>query len=172
MRKPNPRNVEIIPADTYPQMLPRRDAAQFLNALKSKHVKDRVGHVINAGKHTLSDAVRLASDRLEKLARKGDMEAILAEAYEIRSMAETAGLTASGRIAGGLCLYLNAVARAKTPADPKVVSLHVDAIARAARARDEATRLGTEVASELRTLVLDKLGLRAAPKPGGTDSPR
>ena len=168
MSKRKPHNVEVISVDTYPRVLPRQEAAQFLNALKGKAVKDRVGHVINAGRHALSDAVRLASERLEKLARKGDMEAILAESYEIRSMAETAGLTASGRIADGLCFYLNAVTRAETPADPEVVSLHVDAIARAARAQDEATRLGTEVANELRALVLDRLGLSAAPKPSAT----
>ena len=166
MSKRDPDKVEMIPADAYPQVLARLDAAQFLTALKSNQVKDRVGHVIKAGKHALSDAVRLAAGRLDGFARDRDMPAVLAEAYEIRSLAETAGLTASGRIAAGLCFYLNAIAKTNTPADPAIVTLHVDAIARAAHARDEATRLGTEVTAQLRALVHDKLGPTAPSDPG------
>ena len=166
MSKRGPSDVEMIPVDAYPQVLARLDAAQFVMTLKSDHVKERVGHVIKAGRHALSDAVRVAAGRLDGLARDGDMPAVLAEAYEIRSLSETAGLTASGRIADGLCLYLNGIAKTKTPADPAIVSLHVDAIVRAAHARDEATRLGTQVTEQLRALVHDKLGPTAPSDPG------
>lgn len=166
MSRKNRPEVEVIPVHAYPQMLSRHAAAQFVNSLKSKDVRTRVSNALTAGKHALFDVVRSSSARLDAELRKGDMAALLGEAYEIRGLAETAGLTAAGRIAEGLCFYLNAAAEKKLAPDLGVVSLHVDAVIRAANAQDEATRLGTEVANELRSLVQDRLGLRPAPAPG------
>ena len=69
----------------------------------------------------------------------------------------TAGLAATGRIAEGLCRYLDQMDEIRVAAEVSVTMLHVSAIARAARAEDEATRMSEVVAAELAALVNRKL---------------
>jgi hypothetical protein len=47
--------------------------------------------------------------------------------------------------------------RAEHEVEPAIVALHVSAICRAARAEDEATRMGETVAAELSALVSRKI---------------
>jgi chemotaxis protein histidine kinase CheA len=94
---------------------------------------------------------------LEAAAEQADIGAIFEQAHEIRGLAGNAGLAATGRIANGLCRYLDAVGRANLGAERSLVTLHLEAIARAAHADDEATRLGDTVANELANLVERKL---------------
>ena len=75
---------------------------------------------------------------------------------EIRGLAETASLRATGRIADGLCQYLDAMTQAGADADPSVVHLHLGAILRAAKAGSD-SKLGDVVTGELKALVERKL---------------
>jgi hypothetical protein len=149
---------DVIPVTEYPPVMRRTDALDFLRALRSEEVATRAGRAIAARKSEICDAVRGAARRLEAAARAGHFETVYDEAHEIRGLAQTGGLAASGHIADRLCLYLDAVVRAHQPVDSGIVGLHVGAIARAAHATDEATMLGSEVAEQLGTLVARKLG--------------
>ncbi len=106
---------------------------------------------------------------MEAAARSADLVTIFEQAHEIRGLAGNAGLVATGRIANGLCKYLDAIERAEYASDRELVVLHLEAIARAARAEDEATRLGDAVANELAALVdrkLAEINDSARPRPG------
>lgn len=154
---------ELIPADAYPPVMRACDAREFLQQLKGEALQTRMTHVVASRAAELRDAVRAAAARLEMAAQGGDTETVYAEAHEIRGLAGTGGLGASGQIADRLCLYIDAAMRAGLTVDGGIVGLHVGAIARAAHAQDEATRLGSEVADELGALVARKLG-PAAPQ--------
>jgi hypothetical protein len=158
-RKPK---AEFIDAKSYPAMLRAVDAAQFVALLKSDNAARRADRAVLARTSQLRDAVLGYVGALEMAARAGDDVTAYAEAHEIRGLAETVGLVAAGRIANKLCLYLDIVARRAQSADRTVVTLHVDAIARAARAKDDTTRLGDEVANELAALAAYKLNATAA----------
>ncbi len=153
---------EFIPSDRYPPVMTAHGAAEFLDALNSDAVKKRLDRTAAAKCHELADVVREGARRLEDAARRGDMQAVFDEAHEIRGLAGTAGLAASGCIADGLCAYLDAVAQTMAPLDTGIVGLHVGSISRAANAKDEATRLGTAVDSELRALVQRRLSAPSA----------
>jgi HPt (histidine-containing phosphotransfer) domain-containing protein len=148
---------EFIPNDRYPPLMTARAASEFLGVLRSDTVLRRLDRVAAARCHELADVVREGARRLEDAARQGDMQSVFDEAHEIRGLAGNAGLAASGRIADGLCAYLSAMTQADAAIDPGVVGLHAGSISRAANARDEATRLGTEVDQELRALVKRRL---------------
>lgn len=162
MGKPADRIHEIIPAASYPQAIRLSDIAEFLNTLKSEAVHKHLGRIVAAKRYELCEVVRASVARLEEAARNSDLETAYAEAHDIRGLAALAGFTASGRIADGLCLYLDALNRAGKPADTGIVGLHVGSIVRAAYAEDEATRLGSEVDDELRALVRRRLATCAA----------
>jgi chemotaxis protein histidine kinase CheA len=82
---------------------------------------------------------------------------IFHSAHEIRGLAATAGLAATGRMANSLCRYMDALHVAGVVPDATVVGLHAEAIARSARTEDEAARHGDKVASELSALVARRL---------------
>jgi hypothetical protein len=77
--------------------------------------------------------------------------------HEIRGFAETAGLITTGRIADILCRYMDDMYRIEKPLDTTIVTLHVSAIARAARAEDDDLKMGEVVAGELAALVAQRL---------------
>lgn len=162
MNKPAKHSFEIIPPESYPRTIRLCDMAQFLGTLKSKAMQKHLCRVIAARRQELCEVVRASIARLDEAARVSDMPAAYAEAHDIRGLAALAGFNASGRIADGLCLYLDTLNRAGRDADASIVGLHVGSIARAAYAEDEATRLGTEVDDELRALVRRRLGSSAA----------
>ncbi len=157
---------DLIPAADYPAVMRSSDAKQFLDALKSEAMHKRVHNVIAGRRFQLCDAVRAAATRLEAAFKAGDMADTFAQAHEIRGIAETCGLDASGRIAEVLCRYLDAMAQDGGEVDLALVGLHVGAIVRAAHAEDEATRLGTQVADELNGLVTRRIGPAANMPPG------
>jgi chemotaxis protein histidine kinase CheA len=149
-----PKPATCIPPGSYP-VIAGAEAIGLLHALRDPVVVERAACAI-ASK---VEEMRLATlDHVGRMEQAGaDLCAIFAEAHEIRGLAGNAGLTATGRIANGLCGYLDALWRADGKADPHLVELHLDAIARAAHAEDEATRLGEEVADELAALVGKRL---------------
>jgi chemotaxis protein histidine kinase CheA len=147
----------LIPPGGYP-VIAGSDAASLLRALRDPAVAERAASTLAAQGETMRRAVLEHVARLEKAGQGGDAGALFAEAHEIRGLAGNAGLGATGRIANGLCRYLDALSHLNAAADSSLVALHLDAIARASRAEDEATRLGEEVASELAALVTRRLG--------------
>jgi hypothetical protein len=152
--------VRIIAPDGYPQPVSRSDAARISRALRSADMLERGARAIaQAG-----DALRLGVEdyvrALEQAA--GDPARAFDKAHEIRGFAETAGLRATGRIADGLCRYIEETSKRGVAPDPAVVALHVSAIVRAANAKDEAGRMSDVVARELAALAAHKLA-EAAP---------
>ena len=149
------RATKIMPG-AYP-VLPHKTASSLLRALRDPEVVATAARVVADKAEDLRIAVLAHVDRIADAARACDPVAIFEQAHEIRGLAGNARLVATGRIANGLCKYLDAIRRAGRQPDQELVALHLEAIARAARAEDEATRLGDTVANELAALVDKKL---------------
>ena len=160
IKKPSPphrrsRAVRIPPGG-YPS-LPRKAATKLMETLNDPEIVVAVARVIASKAEDMRVAVLGHVDRLEEAARDGDPSRVFEQAHEIRGLAGNAGLVATQRISNTLCKYLDACERAACRADKGLVALHLEAIARAAHAEDEATRLGEAVATELAQLVDKKL---------------
>jgi hypothetical protein len=117
--------------------------------LRDPAVSEAVQRVLSDNVASLADAVHAVIAGLEA---DGDPGRLYENAHEIRGLAGNAGLTAAARIATGLCRYLDAAAG--TP-DKAVLRLHIEALARTARAGDGG--LSDAVALELGALVARKL---------------
>ncbi|HEY4276423.1 MAG TPA: hypothetical protein VGM68_13115 [Rhizomicrobium sp.] len=149
------KKADFIAPDAYPQPVSRSDAAKISRALKSSDVLERGARVIQQSSSILRMGVL---DYVRELEQAGSNPALVFDkAHEIRGFAETAGLRATGRIADGLCRYLEEAAKRNLTADAAVVALHVSAIVRAAHAKDEASRMSDVVAKELSALAAHKL---------------
>jgi len=146
---------QIIPPDSYPQMVSRSEAARISRALRSQEAIQHGDHVIEETSQSLREGVRGYVRALETVI--GDHRQTYEKAHEIRGFAENAGLAATGRIADGLCGYFDEIEKLASEPDIEVIALHVSAIARAAYAEDEAIRMGNMVAKELASLVRHKL---------------
>jgi len=146
---------DFIAPDAYPQMVSRSAAAKMAQALRSPDAIAKGARVIQQSGPTLRTGVHDYVRALEQAA--GDPALVFEKAHEIRGFAETAGLRATGRIADGLCRYLEETAKLGVVADAAVVALHVSAIVRAAHAKDEASRMSDVVAGELSALAAHKL---------------
>lgn len=145
-----------IPPGTYP-VIEGAAAAGLLRALRDPTLAERAAGTIAAHGEAIRKAVLGHVERLETAVAKADFDGAYGEAHEIRGLAGNAGLAACGRIANGLCIYLDALARAGAKPDGALVGLYVDAVARAARSEDEGTRLGSKVAGELAALAEKRL---------------
>jgi hypothetical protein len=154
MTKP-PKKVQFIAPDAYPQLMSEQEARQAVRALRAPGTMERANQVIGGFMPPMRRAIREYVDALESA--DGDMVRIAHVAHEIRGFAETAGLVATGRISEILCRYMDEMERAKRDVEPAIVALHISAICRAARAEDEATRMGETVAAELAALVARKI---------------
>jgi hypothetical protein len=154
---PESQTAEVVPADRYKPLLPkgRREAA--LAMLRSGETLAKAGRMVAMRRAELRDAVLDLVDQMDLTARGGDWPAAFAAAHEIRGLAATAGLTATGRIANGLCQYLDAVEMLRAVPDAAVAGLHIDAIVRSARTEDDTARHGNAVAEQLSALVSRKL---------------
>jgi HPt (histidine-containing phosphotransfer) domain-containing protein len=151
------RKAEFIDAKAQPPLMRQIDVAGFAALLRSDVAAKRAGRAMAARIHQLRDVVLDYVGALERAAQTGDNAAIYAQAHEIRGLAEMVGLVAAGRIANKLCLYIDTALRRGQVPDRTVVMLHVDAVSRSARAKDEATRLGEDVVRELEMLANYKL---------------
>ena len=145
-----------IPPGVYP-VFAAKDAARLLRALNDPQTIAAAALVIVSKAETLRAAVITHIERMDDAARRSSFGEVFDQAHEIRGLAGCAGLAATGRIANILCKYLDAMGRAGAEPEQSVVVLHLGAIARAAHAEDEATRLGDTVANELAALVDKKL---------------
>ena len=146
---------QLIPPDAYPQMMPKSAMPKLAKELRAAETIARGGRVIAANVNILRDAILDYVDELE--AGQRDHAVVLDKAHEIKGFAETAGMLATGRIADGLCRYFDESDQLGVGPDAAIVRLHVSAIARAARAEDEAGQMSLTVANELTALVNHKL---------------
>ena|SRR6185437_2113534 len=156
---------QVIPPDTYPQMVSRKAAAKLSRVLRSVEAASRGAQVIENAGQQLRDGVRDYVRELEDAI--GDHQITSDKAHEIKGFAETAGLRATGRIADGLCRYFEAMDKLGVEPDTAVIVLHISAIVRAAHAEDEASRMSDVVAKELAALVNYKLAETRAQRTDG-----
>ena len=155
---PEDFDVELIPTEGYKQLFPvhRRRAAMFslagLGLLNANRAIDTM-----TGE--LRTAVLDLVDVLDEAMREGDLPTAHGAAHEIRGLAGTAGLDATGRIANSLCLYLDGMRDGNAKSDDAIVTLHMGAIVRSARASDDddTKRHSNTVAEQLAALVDRKL---------------
>lgn len=152
-----------IPPGSYPAM-PAAAAFAVSKRLRSSTAQAAATKALEDGASAMREAVQVHVDRLQEhlvrlqdAAAANDFARIYGEAHEVRGLAGNAGLTAAGRIASELCRYLDATERAGAAPDLAVVQLHLEAGLRAARAEDDATRLGATVADTLASLVSKKI---------------
>jgi hypothetical protein len=146
---------ELIQPDAYPQMVSKRDGLRCVQALQSDRVALKARTAMASYTPMLRDAIMEYVEALEELG--ADLERVFAVAHEIRNFAENAGMATAGRVAENLCRYMDEMERVKKPVDPAIVSLHVAAIARAARAEEDDAKMGDLVTAELNALVKRRL---------------
>jgi hypothetical protein len=151
------KKAQFVPAAAYKPLVPRERRQAVVALLKSGETLAKAARVIAAKTAELRGAVLELVDEMERVARAGDWPAAFAAAHEIRGLAGTAGLTATGRIANGFCQYLDAVGMLHAIPELAVVTLHVDAITRSARTEDDTIRHGDAVAQHLAALVSRKI---------------
>src|SRR6202012_4499848 len=120
-----PAGPALIAVDEYPAMLTATGAAQFLTKLASPETAQRAARMIELRRNELCDAVLEYIRQLEGAAATADLPDIFGQAHEIRGLAATAGMEAAGRIADGLCRYLEAYREQKSDVDPAGIALHV-----------------------------------------------
>jgi hypothetical protein len=145
----------LIAADAYPQMMNRQDAARAMLTLRSPQTMERAQAVMETCKGPMRKAILDYVQALE--AAGGDAARIYAQVHDIRGFAETVGMVTTGRIAEILCRYMDDMERVGRPVDDIILSLHISAIARAARAEEGDEPVGEMVASELAALVARRL---------------
>lgn len=148
---------EIVAVADYPAMLDEKAAAEFMHVLASKDTNKRMNTTIEQRRGEISSAVRRYVVELAAAATGGDLKAVFDCAHDIRGLAGTGGLEAAGRIADGLCKYIDSAERLGAAAETPIIALHIDAIARAASTSAEAQKHGPQVAAELGELVARKL---------------
>lgn len=155
---PNTKSpAEFVSSEKYKTLLPKAGRKQAMSALRSSEMLAKASRVIAMKTAELQAAVLDQVTQMETAARTQDWPEVFAAAHEIRGLAGTAGLSATGRIANGLCHYLDAVERAGTPPDATILALHLDAIVRSARTANDTARHGDAVAQQLSALVARKL---------------
>jgi hypothetical protein len=130
---------------------------QAVTKLRSPETLARAGRIIALKNAELRGAVLLLIAQMEDAVRAQDWPAVYDATHEIRGMAGTADLGATGRIANGLCHYLDAMTRLGHTPEAAVASLHLDAVLRSARTKDDTARHGDAVAQQLAELVARKL---------------
>jgi len=149
------KKTEFIQPDAYPQMISKRDAIRAMQTLQSAAVQTKAQGAMSSYEPMLRDAIL---DYVEGMEEAGtDLALIFAMVHEIRGFAQNAGMAATGRIAEILCRYLDEMDRAKKVVDRTIVTLHVAAIGRAARADRDDVKMGHIVADELSALVTRRL---------------
>ena len=152
---PRTRKPNIIAADAYPQLMTRADAARAMLTLRNPQTLARAQGAVEACTGPLRKAILQYVEELE--AAGADREGIYQNTHHIRGFAETAGMATTGRIAEILCRYMDDMDRAGRPVDETILTLHVAAIARAARAEEADQQMGEVVAAELAALVARRL---------------
>jgi len=159
-----PNGAQVIAADSYPPVLPQAEIGAFIARLKSEDARRSADTAMAASRGVMRQAVDGYVRLLAEATQRGDVAALFAQAHEMRGLAELAGIGVAGRMANGLCQYLDALDGGRP--DETTVRLHVEAIERVARGEDHGA-IAAVVAEELTALVIRKLGeVRALGLPG------
>jgi hypothetical protein len=154
---------QFITPDAYPQMLEKGGAARALRSLRSPQTALKAAMAMEACVVPMRAAVLQYVGEMEKSV--ADLVRIFDIAHEIRGLAETAGLITMGRISDLLCHYMDETRRMGREPEATIVTLHVAAIGRAARAEEDDIGMGAVVTAELSALVCRRLNdLRNAAK--------
>ena len=146
---------QMIAPDAYPQMMTGKDVAQAMATLRSAQTRAKAQSAMQAAVPPMRVAILQYVDQLEEAGQ--DLPRIFDLMHEIRGFAETAGLVTTGRIADILCRYMDDMLRLGKAMDAHLVSLHVAAITRAARAEKDDEAMGQVVVTELAALVTRRL---------------
>jgi len=154
-RQTTDAEAELIAPDDYPQMVSKRDSLRCMQTLQSDRVTLKAKTAMASYTPMLRDVIIEYVEALEEAG--SDLTQIFAVAHEIRNFAENAGMGTAGRVAENLCRYMDEMERVKKPVDPAVVTVHVAAIARAARAEEDDAKMGDVVSGELNALVKRRL---------------
>jgi hypothetical protein len=154
---PNRTNAALIPAESYPPLLPPAKRQQAIDTLRSNETLAAANNLIAMRANELRDAVLALSRQLKAAAKARDWPSLYAASHEIRGLAGNAGLGPTGEMANGFCHYLDAIAEHNLSPEGSVVRLHVDAITRSLRTGDETSRHGGAVTQNLSELVARKL---------------
>jgi hypothetical protein len=149
------KNAQYIVPDAYPQMVGRQSVARALQSLRSAQTAAKAQVAMEAAIAPMRAAILQYVKEMEDAA--GDLPIMFEKIHEIRGFAETAGLATTGRIADILYRYRDDMEGIGRPLDMTIVTLHVAAIARAARAEEEDAGRGEVVAAELAALVAHRL---------------
>ena len=155
MPKTSKPSVQLIAPDSYRQMLSKPRAARAMQTLRAPETAAKAQAVMDEAMPAMRAAILQYVEEMERAA--DDMTKLFEAAHEIRGFAETAGMVTTGRIAEVLCRYMDDITRFGRTLDATIVTLHVSAIARAARAEDDNVRTGEAVAAELAALVAKRL---------------
>ena len=134
-------DAELIEPEDYPQMVSKRDGLRCMQTLQSDRVALKAKTAMASYTPMLRDAIIEYVEALEE-AGNFDLTQIFAIAHEIRNFAANAGMGTAGRVAENLCRYMDEMERVKKPVDPAIVTLHVAAIAPAARAEEDDAKNG------------------------------
>ncbi|HZQ40255.1 MAG TPA: hypothetical protein VFA87_05665 [Rhizomicrobium sp.] len=154
-RQTSDTDVELIEPEDYPQMVSKRDSLRCMQTLQSDRVVLKAKTAMASYTPMLRDAILEYVEALEGAGT--DLTQIFAIAHEIRNFAANAGMGTAGRVAENLCRYMDEMERVQKPVDPAIVTLHVAAIARAARAEEDDAKMGDVVSGELNALVKRRL---------------
>lgn len=146
---------EVISSESYPAVMPKAEAAKFIANLKSDDTAKRSEQVIASSRDTMRAALEGYVAGLGAASQALDLDELFAQAHEIRGLAATAGFDVAGKMANGLCLYIDALDGAAP--DRATIRLHVEAIERVVSGED-AGAIANVVAEELTALVIRKLG--------------
>lgn len=148
-------DAELIEPEDYPQMVSKRDGLRCMQTLQSERVALKAKTALASYTPMLRDVIIEYVEALEEAG--ANLTQIFAVAHEIRNFAANAGMGTAGRVAENLCRYMDEMERVKKPVDPAIVTLHVAAIARAARAEEDDAKMGDVVSGELNALVKRRL---------------
>jgi len=155
VKKSSKPKVQLITPDNYPQMLSKPRAARALHTLRTPETAAKAQAAMEEAMPAMRAAILQYVGDMERAA--DDMTKLFEAAHEVRGFAETAGMVTTGRIAEVLCRYMDDISRFGRPLDTTIVTLHVSAIARAARAEDDNVRTGQAVAVLGAALVAKRL---------------
>ncbi len=152
---PKGKHVTVQPG-VYP-VFSSNVAMRLGKALRDKEVSAVAENALADTADGMRECVLEHLVKVEAAVHANDVPVIFMESHEIRGLAGNAGLSATGRIANCLCRYIDGFSQAGLEPERPVIRLHLEAMARAAHAKDEATRLGDTVVAGMSQLVDKKL---------------
>ncbi|MEI9887343.1 MAG: Hpt domain-containing protein [Rhizomicrobium sp.] len=150
-------DAEVVPASMIPPLLSEARSRQAMSQLKNGETLAKANRMLALKSGEMRGAVLALVGQVEREAAGGDWPAVQATSHEIRGLAGSAGLDATGRIANVLYQYLDAMAGRKAAPDAAIGGLHIDALLRSAGTARDAAQHGDAVARELSLLVARKL---------------